>query len=423
MLLYELGVKSNIMKSKNVLIVVIICMSLVFTAGCDVISGIFGGDKTDPDTSDQTPVASSEGEEESTAVEPKTIGIYADTADSYYSIINDTLSELAYQDPECDWTFYYKTGQGTADEQLKAVEDFIAADYDAVIVAQNNPNTTSACIEKCVTAGIPYFGAAYHFGGIANSGDSAGSVSYDYELSGLHAGQDALANGVSKAIIVEGILGMGPSIDRTEGFLRAYEEAGKSFGEKADGSKWTAEEVAIAKPSASDIKGDADIVVVSWKSGAWSEEKTNEVMIEAIELLGKDGWDGAYIQTNTMAKGAISVMEQQKLSVENYWIGSMNGSEESWAWAKDGLISFDENQPPGMEGALLYQMVKEYFKAGSVSRKHVHPYLTSYTKENIDSLSSSLIPFSDVDAFVAGVNAGNFTWKIDDPKFQEIMGY
>ena len=66
---------------------------------------------------------------------------------------------------------------------------------------------------------------------------------------------------------------------------------------------------------------------------------------------------------------------------------------------------------------------KEYFAKGSPSRKHVHPYMTGYSKDNIAELAESLIPSTDTDAFVAGVNTGTLIWRIDDTKFQTILGY
>ena len=81
---------------------------------------------------------------------------------------------------ECDWNIDYKVGQNTAAEQLQAVEDFITAGYDAIVVIQNSPDTTSECITKCKDAGIPYFGAAHYFGQVPNAKDAAGSCCYDF---------------------------------------------------------------------------------------------------------------------------------------------------------------------------------------------------------------------------------------------------
>ena len=405
-------------KSKVLAIVLALAMVLVFAVGC-------GGGATEPAPEPEAPVVETEttDEEHASPVEKKMIGFYADAADSYYSLMNDALVGLANQDPDVDWEVTYKAGQSTAEEQLKAVEDFITAGYDAIIVIQNNPNTTSECIAKCVDAGIPYFGAAHYFGDVPNAGDSTGSVNYDFQLGGVLAGEDALARGVTKLVMIEGVLGQGSASAQSLGFLLAYEDAGKSLGEKADGTPWTAEEVATQKPAPADVKGNPDITVVSWKSGEWMAEPAQRAMLDSITALGKDGWDGAYVQNNPMVEGAISAMEQQGLSTDDYWLGSMNGREISWDWVSDGVLSMDVNQPSALEGALLYQMVKEYFATGSVAKAHVHPYLTGYNQENIAQLLPSLVPATDIDAFIAGVNADAFVWRIDDPKFLPIAGF
>jgi ABC-type sugar transport system substrate-binding protein len=354
-------------------------------------------------------------------VQTKTIGFYADAADSYYQIVNDALVGLADQDPETDWTVEYKVGQSTADEQLKAVEDFITAGYDAIIVIQNNPNTTSECIEKCKAANIPYFGAAHYFGQVANAGDSAGSTNFDFYACGVAAGEDALATGVQKLVMIEGVLGQGSASDQSLGFLEAYEQAGKSLGEKEDGSKWTAEEVATEKPGVDKIKGTPDITVVQWASGNWMAEPAQKEMANAISALGKDGWDGAYVQNNPMVEGAMAAMSDAGLTTDDYWLGSCNGREISWGWVKDGTLSMDVNQPPTLEGAILYQQLKAYF-AGQDFRKHLHPYITPYNKSNIAELEPTLVPITDVPNFIAKVNDNSIVWDINDPKFLDVTG-
>jgi len=403
-------------KSKILGLILAIAMVAVFAVGC-------GGGNNAPAPAPAPAPDAPATEAPAGGPDAKNIGFYADAADSYYSLMNDAFIALAKQDPECDWTVNYKAGQSTADEQLRAVQDFITAGYDAIIVIQNNPNTTSECISLCKDAGIPYFGAAHFFGGIPNASDATGSVNYDFVLGGILAGEDALANGVEKAIIIEGVLGQGSASAQSLGFLLAYEDAGKSLGDKADGTPWTAEEVATIKPPVSDIKGSPDITIVSWKSGEWMTEPAMKAMLDSITGLPADGWDGAYVQNNPMVQGAIQAMEDQGLTTDDYWLGSMNGREYSWDWVEQGVLSMDVNQPSAMEGCLLYQMIKEYFATGTVAKKHVHPYLTGYNRGNIAQLRPSLVPCEDINAFIAGVNSDAFVWRIDDPKFVLIEGY
>ncbi|MDR0519418.1 MAG: sugar ABC transporter substrate-binding protein [Clostridiales Family XIII bacterium] len=409
------------MKSKKILmialcIVMAVSFSLMVTACSQPAKDEAPATEQDATTDEAADDTAASGE-----VQKKTVGFYADAADSYYQIVNDALTALAQQDPECEWSIEYKVGQSTAEEQLKAVEDFITAGYDAIIVIQNNPNTTSECIEKCKAAGIPYFGATHYFGQVANAGDAAGAIGYDFKSCGVAAGEDALARGVTKLVMIEGVLGQGTASDQSLGFLEAYETAGKSLGEKADGSKWTAEEVAKEKPDVKDIKGTPDITVVHWASGNWMAEPAQKEMSNAISALGTDGWDGAYVQNDPMVEGAIAALGDAGLTTENYWMGSSNGREIAWQWAKDGKISMDVNQSPTLEGALLYQMLKAYF-GGQEYRKHVHPYIVPFNKENINELEPELVPVQDVDNFIQKVNDNSIVWKIDDPKFTDIDG-
>ena len=411
------------MKKRKILgLIVAVCMVLTFAVGCSSGGGNAGGSPATPPGGSPTAPG---GSPTTPAPAPahKTIGIYADASDSYYSLLNDALQACAKQDPDVNWTVDYKVGDSTANGQLSAVQDFITAGYDAIIVIQNNPNTTSQCITLCKAAGIPYFGAVHDFSGVPNAKDSTGSTGYDFEAGGVMAGQDAMARGIKKVIMIEGVLGQGTAAAQSLGFLEAYQQAGKSLGTKADGTPWTAQELAEQKPAVSDIHGTPDVEIVSWNSGNWMTDASQKAMTDAITSLGANGWDGAYVQNDPMVEGAINAMQAQGLSTDNYWLGSMNGREISWQWAKDGKISMDVNQPSTMEGCLLYQMLKQYFATGSITKPHVAPYITPYTKENINDIVDTLVPATDVNNFMAGMNANKFVWKIDDPKFTEIPGY
>ncbi|MCL2493786.1 MAG: substrate-binding domain-containing protein, partial [Clostridiales bacterium] len=194
------------MKKRKVLgLIIAVCMVLTFAVGCSSGGGNAGGSPTAPGGSPTAPG----GSPTTPAPAHKTIGVYADASDSYYSLLNDALQACAKQDPEVNWTIDYKVGDSTANGQLSAVQDFITAGYDAVIVIQNNPNTTSQCITLCKAAGIPYFGAVHDYSEVANAKDSAGNTSYDFEAGGVMAGQDAMARGISKVIMIEGVLGQG----------------------------------------------------------------------------------------------------------------------------------------------------------------------------------------------------------------------
>ena len=123
-----------------------------------------------------------------------------------------------------------------------------------------------------------------------------------------------------------------------------------------------------------------------------------------------------------MCEGVLAAMQDAGLNPSDYLITSCNGREMSWQWAKDGIVAQDVNQPASMEGNVLYQQIKAW-SLGQDYRKYVHPYLTSYTKDTIGDLEGSLVPVTDVDAFLKGVEDGAFVTDLNDPLFTDNAGY
>jgi ABC-type sugar transport system substrate-binding protein len=309
-----------------------------------------------------------------------TIGYYMDAADDYYKCAYEVFMDLVAANEEtADWEVVDKVGQGTTQEQLQAVEDFITAQVDAIIVVQNSPEITAECITKANEAGIPYF-AMTHVPSVPADGDLAGFVGYDFVDCGIYAGEDALEHGVTKLINIEGKLGQGSAAAQTLGFLKAYEEAGKDIG-------GTAEEVATNKTA-----GGADLQIVQWASGEWWSEPAKKAMADAITALGADGWDGAYVQNDEMMDGAIQAIEEAGLNSSDYWLGSSNGKEKSWVWVEEGKETMDVNQTPSLEGDVMYQIVVNYLKTGE--ELYIIPYVTPFNTDTVADLT--LIPYDHV---------------------------
>jgi len=432
-------------KQKNTLIktiiicvlVAAICILFALLVGCrntvgDSLEQVSALETTIPgnETPKSDSVNAGEAGPLAVAVETKTIGFFADTDDRNYSIMNEVLNKCASEDPECDWVIDYKVGNGTVIEQILAIEDFIASGCDAIIAIQNNPNTTNTCIEMCMAADIPYFGAVYSFAGVPNAGYAAGSTSYDLEYSGNLAGINALENGVDSVVIIEMAQDQDPVNKQTLGFLKAFESAGLSFGKKADGTQWMAAEVAAKKPTpygndvnTPKVHGSYDIAVLDWGTCNGSANQAEAVMTKSIESLEYDSWHGIYAESNSIMEGVLRSMDNNRHTEHRHWLGSMNGYEISWDWAQNGRISMDVNQSLALEAALLYQMVKEYFSVGYIEKRHVHPYMTAYTKYTINELRDKLVPATDVRAFMEGMRAEKFVWRIADLQFTEIPEY
>jgi len=399
------------MKKKLVLVLVAVFVMSLTLAACNQKAPAEPAPAPEPakPAPAETPAAPAD------EVVKKTIGLYADAADSYYQLLHDAMVGCANLDPEVDFKVDFKVGQSSADEQLRAVEDFITTGYDAMAVIQNNPNTTSECISKAVASGIPYFGMTHDFSSVPNAHDAAGSICYDFYNAGVLAGKDALARGVTKLVMIEGVLGQGSAGVFSWGFIQAYEDAGKSLGGV------TAEELAKLKSEAK-LDGTQEFEVVWWASGNWFAEAAQKAMQDAVTSLGKDGWDGAYVQNNPMMEGVISAIEDAGLSPSDYWLGSCNGREISWDWVQKGKVTMDVNQPAAMEGALLYQQIKAYFK-GEEYKQYIHPYVTVFTIDNINDVLPSLVPCTNIEDFIAGYQSGAFTTDINDPKFKDNPGF
>ena len=335
-----------------------------------------------------------------TDISDLTIGYYMDAADDYYKCGYEVFCACAaLNEDTADWEIVDKVGQGTSQEQLQAVEDFITAGVDAIVVVQNSPEITAECITKANEAGIPYF-AMTHAPTVPEGGELAGFVGYDFVTCGVYAGEDALDYGVTKLVNIEGKLGQGTAAAQSLGFLQAYEDAGKDIG-------GTADEVAMNKTA-----GGKDLQIVQWASGEWWAEPAKKAMADAITALGPDGFDGAYVQNDEMMDGAIQAMEEAGLDPGDYWLGSSNGKEKSWVWVEEGKETMDVNQTPSLEGDIAYQEVVKYFTEGE--SYYVSPYVTPFNQETIEDLT--LIPY-DCTAYMA--IRDSIITDIDDPAFED----
>lgn len=350
----------------------------------------------------------------SAAPEPKTIGFYADNVDSYYAAETDLLKALAERDPEVDWTIDVVTGTGSAAEQLNAVQNFITAGYDAICVIQNNVETTSECIQMAVDAGIPYFGMTHSFATAANAKDAACWIGFNFVDEGYYAGVDACEQGAKKIVNVEGVLGQGSAAAQSLGFIQAYVDAGKDIGSYGTAEAWAAEKN-------SGMAGTDDLSIY-WCSGGWMKDSAKTQMANIITELGPDGFDGVYGQNTPMLEGIIEAIEEAGLDPADYWLGGGNGREITWDWVRDGITDCDVNQSALLEGDAIYQILKAYF-AGEPYRQYIHPYLMALDTDNITEIYDSLVPFTDVEAYLVKRDAGAIVFDINDPLFTDAVGF
>lgn len=339
-------------------------------------------------------------EEAEPAEKAKVIGYYMDAADDYYKAGYEVFEALA---KEQGWEVIGIVGQGTAPEQLTAVENFITQKVDAIVCVQNSPQTTSECLTKANSAGVPYFALTH------NPPDELGLTGFsgfDWVLNGKYSGESAVKYGVKNAIIIEGKLGQGAAAGQTQGFLEAYKEAGKDIGDLL-------ESVGIKGA------GGADLQVVFWGSGGWFADPAKKAMQDAVTSLGPDGFDGAYVENDEMMTGALQAMQEAGLDTSNYWLGASNGKEKSWDWVEKGTTTADINQPPTLEADLVFQQIKAFFE-DKPFKKAVYAYMLPFEKDNMDR--AKLVPWVFED-YMAKRKANAFMYDINDSLFKENPSY
>ncbi|MGE0075579.1 MAG: sugar ABC transporter substrate-binding protein [Sphaerochaetaceae bacterium] len=341
------------------------------------------------------------GSKESTGgKEQKVIGYYMDAADDFYKAGFEVFETLATRE---GWKVLDIVGQGTAPEQIAAVENFITQGVDALIVVQNSPETTSQTLKLANAAGIPEFHLTHN---PPNEPGLTGFAGYDWVLIGEMAGESAMKHNVGKLIMIEGKLGQGTASGQTEGFLKAYKGGGKDIGNLLTN---------VGVKGA----GGKDLQVVFWGSGGWFADPAKKVMQDAITSLGPNGFDGAYVHNDEMMAGVLQAMEEAGLDPSDYWLGSSNGKEKSWKWVQEGTTTMDVNETATLEADIIYQMIKAHF-AGESFKKAVYVYTTPFEVDNIDV--DSLVPFFH-DDYMKKRDSNAFIYDINDPIFKENLSY
>ena len=332
--------------------------------------------------------------------EKKVIGYYMDAADDFYKAGFDVFKTLAEIE---GWKVLDVVGQGTAPEQLSAVENFVTQKVDALLVVQNSPETTSQTLKLAKAAGIPEFHLTHN---PPNEPGLAGFAGYDWVLDGKMAGDSAIKHGVKRLIMIEGKLGQGTASGQTDGYLQAYKAAGKDIGNL------------LANVGVKGA-GGKDLQVVFWGSGGWFAGPAKKVMQDAITSLGPKGFDGAYVQNDEMMAGVLQAMQEAGLDPSKYWLGSSNGKEKSWKWVQDGTTTMDVNETATLEADIAFQQMKAHF-AGKPYKKAVFVYMTPFEKENIKV--GSLVPFFH-DDYMKKRDAKAFVFDLNNAVFKENPSY
>jgi ABC-type sugar transport system substrate-binding protein len=330
----------------------------------------------------------------------KVIGYYMDASDDYYKAGFQVFKALA---DKAGWKVLDVVGQGTAPEQLAAVENFITQGVDALVVVQNSPQTTSECLKLADAAGIPEFHLTHNPPNEAGLGGFAG---FDWVYDGELAGASAVKYKVKKLVMIEGKLGQGTAAGQTQGFLQGYKKAGKDIGALLDN-------VGVKGAGGKDLK------VVFWGSGGWFADPAKKVMQDAITSLGPKGFDGAYVQNDEMMTGALQAMQEAGLDTSKYWLGSSNGKEKSWDWVAKGQTTMDVNQCPTLEADICFQQITANF-AGKPYKKAVYVAFQPFEKSTLNK--NKMVPWI-LEDYMKKRAAKAFKFDINDPAFRANPDY
>ncbi len=375
------------------ILTIIVCIALVAVlAAC-------AAPQTSPSAPAPTTATTAPTTAPTAAAAQKVIGYYKDAADDYYKAGFEVFKALA---EEKGWKVIDVVGGGTAPEQITAIENFITQKVDAIVCVQNSPNTTSECLKKCNDAKIPYFALTHN---PPNEPGLAGFSGFDWVTDGKVAGQSAIAHGVKKAIIIEGKLGQGTAGGQTNGFLSAYKEAGKDIGNLLE--------------SVGTVGGGKDLQVVFWGSGGWFADPSYKAMQDAIAKLGKDGWDGAYVENDEMMTGALNAIKDAGLNPGDYWLGASNGKEKSWDWVADGVTTMDVNQCPTLEADVCFQQISALFE-GKTYPKAI--FVALFPFEKATAAKETKIPWI-LNDYMTKRKAGAFKYDMNDPSMRVNPDY
>jgi ribose transport system substrate-binding protein len=184
-------------------------------------------------------------------------------------------------------------GQFNAEKQGKDVQDIIARQPDAMLIAAGDTAQSKAWVDQAVEAGIPVFGL---YNAIGNYGEPiypgvSGAVQVDEKASGAAAGAIALQvleESGGAAGVVLGQAGYAEVEDRLEGFTQALKDGGSDAQIYASpNGDWTS---LHGQEACQDlIAAHPDITVIYSESDGMSVGCTQASNIGSVGVVGNAG--------------------------------------------------------------------------------------------------------------------------------------
>lgn len=252
--------------------------------------------------------------EENTTGKNFKFGIIVEEMSPFMSQVVDGAKQFADEHDDVEMTV--AVGDNDVAKELSSVENFIADDYDAVIMKPYDSEGCAPAVQYCEDAGIPLVAVNNNFSGV----EASTYVGSDHELSGEMAaeGMAETLGGKGKVVILTGAMDQQAAIDRLNGIHKVLEE------------KYP------------------DIEIVDEQDANWS---TDEAMTKTENWLssGKE-FDGIIACASQMACGAQLALQADGKEPGEIPIASIDAMEMSLEIYKTGWVTSDVLQDAWGQG-------------------------------------------------------------------------
>ena len=280
---------------------------------------------------------------------------------SYMQYINDYIEELNSTDPDHTYEVEFVNGQADAEIQTAQIEDFIAQDYDGMIVQPVDASTTDLA-DMIQDSGIPtvFINRMYQ----------------DYEYSGnmCYVGVDARGAGSAQGQIVYDLPAHGDlNSDGTVQYVMIMGDA-----QNGDAQYRTEESVAYL----TDRGVQANCLYQ--EEGYWAQSLAKTLVEDALNSYGSE-IEVIFCNNDGMALGAIEAVEEAGLTVgTDIYVVGIDGLTEAYAAISEGRLTGTVINDSHCQAVAACDSVITLMNGGTIqNRINYIPYVI-VTAENVD---------------------------------------
>lgn len=254
---------------------------------------------------------------------------------------------------ENDVTIEYADAEWDAGKQLSQAEDFITKGVDLIALCCVDSASAEKIVKSAQEAEIPILAFCNGIGDKEN-GEYEGLVTYvgqNEVNTGKVTGEIAkelLGEKGGKAILIEGVPGTTPQINRKKGLEQALEGSG--------------------------------IEIVYNQTSNWEKEEALRIVEDVIQK-GTE-FDIVICQDDNSATGAGQALEEAGLKDEVFVTG-LGGSKDGLQAIKDGLVDGTTYMSAVEEGKLAIETAVKYLNGGQVAAV-TEIKQVEVTKDNVD---------------------------------------